>query len=230
MSQATILVTDDELSVRQVITLLLEKNGFAVVQAADGAECMRMFYDHYPDLVILDILMPGLDGREVCRQLREISNVPILMLTALSDEKELVARLSDGADDYLVKPFKNDELVARIRTLLRRANPTAPERRYDDGFLSVDFDAHVIYLGGENVRPAPKEWHLLEYLIRHKNKPMPREKILRQVWGNGFEDANNILKVSISNLRQKLREPAKHPRYILTERSIGYRFQSREKK
>lgn len=227
---ATILVADDEEAVRHVIETLLELDGYKVIQASNGAECLRMAYDHHPDLVLLDIMMPIKDGREVCRQLRQVSDTPIIMLTALGGEREKVERLNEGADDYLSKPFNNDELLARMRAILRRARPnrSARDQIYDDGVLRVNRDTHEILVKGKRVRLAPKEWCLLEYLMEHKNRVMPRQALLRHVWGEAYETDFNILKVCVSNVRRKIQDPARHPRYIHTEREIGYRFESHD--
>jgi len=227
MSKApTILVTDDEPDIRQSITALLEEEGFRVLQAKDGAECLKTTSDHRPDLVLLDIRMPHKDGRETLKQLREISNtMPILMLTALPDVNEKLGRLKDGADDYVTKPFNGDELVARIRAHLRRAHQTSPSRRtYDDGFLHFDLDADYVVVKGERQRLSRIESRLLAFLFKHANQVLSREKVLRQVWGPSYEKEYHYLKVYISHLRRKLREPAQHRRYIHTERKVGYRF------
>ncbi len=228
MTSDTILVVDDELSVRIVIAAVLEEEGFSVLQAANGTECMRLFHEKRPDLVLLDILMPGKDGRETCKQLRELSDVPIIMLTALTDEKEKVDRLDGGADDYVPKPFNNHELVARIRALLRRTRKyqSPLSHKYDDGVLCFDFDAHQIQMNNQPIHLTPMESRLLEYLIKNRNKVVSRATLLRQVWE--FDEGENNLKVMISNLRGKLGDPAQRPRYIETVRTLGYRFKGRE--
>lgn len=224
----TVLVVDDDPALRQVITALLEEEGFHVLQAADGAECLRIAYARQPDVILLDIMMSNMDGREVCRKLRELSSVPIIMLSALSMEKEKVDRLLEGADDYVTKPFDNEELVARIRAVLRRsrANDDALRRLYDDGRLSIDFDAHQVSIGGTKAALSPTEWRLLEYLCRHPNQVISRQTLLLHAWGAGYENEFNYLKVFISKLRQKISDPARRPRYIHTERNAGYRFES----
>jgi two-component system KDP operon response regulator KdpE len=222
----TILIADDDASLRQVITTLLQEEGFNVLQAADGNECLHVAYEQRPDLVLLDIMMPNKDGREVCQRLREFSSIPIIMLTAISQEREIVDRLLGGADDYITKPFDNDELVARIRAVLRRTRQHGRQPPYDDGYLYIDFDARQVRVKGNGVSLTPKEWRLLEYLIKNANRVVPRQTLLRHVWGAGYEDQSNYLKVFIAHLRHKLNDPARHPRYILTEHNIGYRFQT----
>ena len=224
----SILVVDDEPGVRQVLSMLLKTEGFDVLEAADGKECLRLAYKHRPDLVLLDILMPDRDGREVCRRLREISDVPILMLTALSDMKEKVNRLSDGADDYVTKPFHNEELVARIRALLRRAHQANPPHPllYQDGRLDVDFEAHRLAVKGKPVSLSPKLWRLFECLVARKDRVVTREELLRYVWGDDYAMEYRYVKVLVSHLREKIDDSPRKPRYVHTERQIGYRFES----
>lgn len=224
---ATILIADDDPSLRLVITTLLEHEGFDVIQAVDGAACLRLNHEHHPDLILLDIMMPHKDGRQVCQQVREVSDVPIIMLTALSEEQEKVDRLIGGADDYVTKPFDNAELVARIRAVLRRSRGIENARRqlYDDGYLQIDFDAHHIYIKGDKVGLSPKEWRLLEYMTRNADRVVPHEVLLQHTWGRGYENEINYLKVCISKLRKKLNDSVRRPRYIHTERDIGYRFE-----
>lgn len=226
-AQETILVVDDEQPVRQVISTLLEAEGFRVLEAADGKSCLKMAYDCHPDLVLLDILMPGRDGREVCRLLRAIStDLPIIVLTALSEDQEVVQRFNDGADDYVTKPFHNEELIARIRAVLRRArqSPMHQTRSFQDGRLEVDFDSHELRLNGAEIALSPKQWRLLEYLIAHRDRVVSREDLLRHAWGPGFEREHKYLKVFISHLRRRLDEDPKEPRYIRTIREQGYMF------
>ena len=225
MRTNTILVADDEPSVRQVIATLLQLEGFSVLQATNGSECLRTYVDRRPDLVLLDILMPGKDGRETCKQLREISEVPIIMLTALADSSEKVDRLNQGADDYVSKPFDNHELVARIRTVLRRAErPT--DRKYNDGILNANFESQEIYLNNRSLDPSPMDWRLLELLIKHKNRFVPVKTIRRHLWGYKEEDNDGYkVKIAVCHLRRTLGDPGRHPRYILAGRRKGYKFQ-----
>jgi len=227
MNQDTILVADDDASLRQVITTLLQEEGFRVLQAIDGTECLRTAFEHHPDLILLDIMMPNKDGREVCQRLRELSNVPIIMLTALSQEREKIERLMAGADDYITKPFDNQELIARIHAVLRRTRQHETRQPpYDDGYLRIDFEAREVRVNGTPVHTSPKEWRLLEYLIKNANRVVPRQTLLRHVWGAGYEKEYNYLKVFVAHLRRKLKDPARRPRYIHTEHNVGYRFQA----
>ena len=228
MTKETILITDDDPSLLIVLSVLLREEGFNVIQASRGSECLHKAYETHPDLVLLDIVLPDRSGTTVCRQLREISNIPIIMLTGTSTEKQKVESLNDGADDYVTKPFNNDELVARIRARLRRsrAGPVTILPPYEDGFLRVDFEGRQVRLGAETVSLSPKEWRLLECLMKQPGRVIPHDVLLRHVWGNGYEGEVKYLKVFVSHLRHKLGEPSGHPRYIYTERELGYRFES----
>ncbi len=228
-AQDTILVVDDEEPVRQIIGTLLETEGYKVLQAADGKSCLQIAYEHHPDLVLLDILMPGWDGRQVCSLLRSASpDVGIIMISAVLGEQERVDRINDGADDYVTKPFHNEELMARIRAVLRRSKkPTARQTRsYRDARLCADFDAHLVTLDGVNVHLQPKLWRLFEYLVENKDRVVAREDLLRRVWGPGYEHDHKYLKVYIAHLRKALKENPEHPYYIHTARDHGYMFRT----
>ncbi len=224
----TILIVDDEPGVRQVLSVLLKTAGYEPIMAATGSECLRLAYERRPNLVLLDIMMAHPDGREVCQRLREISDMPIIMLTALSDAREKVDRLSDGADDYITKPFYNEELLARIRAVLRRTrDPNQVElANYQDGYLDVDFESHQLCVEGVPVSLSPKQWLLLECLIGRKDHIVLHEELLRYAWGKGYEGEHKYLKVFMSNLRKRLGDVPGRRRYIRTERERGYLFQS----
>lgn len=227
-TQERILVVDDEQAVRQVLSTLLETEGFSVIEASDAKSCLHLVYEQHPDLVLLDILMPDRDGRDVCRLLRDIdSRLPIVMLTAISDEQETVGRLGDGADDYITKPFHNHELVARLRAVLRRArlNPADGARSYQDSQIKVDFAARQFLTDKGEVTLSPKEWRLLECLVAHKGRAVTHEELLRYAWGNGYEGEQKYVKVYVSHLRRKLGDNPKKPRYIHTVREQGYLFE-----
>ncbi|MDE3088574.1 MAG: response regulator transcription factor [Chloroflexota bacterium] len=226
-TKETILITDDDPSMRTVLSALLQEENFRVLLAADGSECLRLAYHAHPDLVLLDILMEGKDGREVCKRLREVSNVPIIMLTGVSLNQEKIGRFADGADDYVTKPYNNDELIARIRAVLRRSreNPRDQLSTYDDGYLIVDFDSRQARVNGRAVVFSPKEWRLVECLMKQQGIVVPREALLQYGWGDGYEKEHHYLKVFIYHLRRKLGDPPRRPRYIHTERDLGYRFE-----
>ena len=223
----TILITDDDPSLLTVLSVLLQEEGFDVIQATRGSECLHKAYETHPDLVLLDIMLPDKNGTEVCQQLRQISNIPIIMLTATATERQKVQSLNEGADDYVTKPFNNDELVARIRAMLRRSRGSAVATLplYDDEFLRVDFEGRHVEVEGETISLSPKEWRLLECLMKQPGRVVLRNVLLRHVWGDGYEHEVNYLKVFVSHLRHKLGEPPGHPRYIQTERELGYRFE-----
>ncbi len=228
-AQDTILVVDDEEPVRQIIGTLLETEGYKVLQAADGKSCLQIAYEHHPDLVLLDILMPGWDGRQACSLLRSASpDVGIIMISAVLGQQERVDRINDGADDYITKPFHNEELMARIRAVLRRSKkPTSRQRRsYRDARLCADFDAHLVTLDGANVHLQPKLWRLFEFLVENQDRVVCREDLLRRVWGPGYENDYKYLKVYIAHLRKALKENPEHPHYIHTARDHGYMFKS----
>lgn len=227
--QDSVLVVDDEVSVRQILRMLLQSEGFEVMEAEDGRACLHHVYQQRPDLVLLDIRLPGRDGRELCRLLREIDpQLPIIMLTALSEDKEKVERLTDGADDYVTKPFHNEELVARMRALLRRTRQSSRHHAhtYRDSMIDVDFDSRQLLVNGVTVSLSPKQWRLFECLVTKKDQVVSREELLRYVWGMGYEVESKYLKVFISHLREKLGDDPKRPRYIHTSREHGYLFAS----
>lgn len=221
-----VLLVDDEPGLCQLLTILLEEEGFSVITASDGEEGLRLALEQRPDLVLLDIMLPRTDGREVCRRLRQVSDVPIIMLTCMPTPAEKIGRLADGADDYVTKPFDNNELVARMRAVLRRTHRReASPRVYDDGYLRVDLEAHRVFVNGTPVVLSPKEWRLLEYFLQHKNRVVSHQALLRYAWGDGYEEDVASLKVYIAHLRRKLGDSARRPRYIHSERTLGYRFE-----
>lgn len=221
-----VLLVDDEPGLCQLLTILLEEEGFSVITASDGEEGLRLALEQRPDLVLLDIMLPRTDGREVCRRLRQVSDVPIIMLTCMPTPEEKIGRLADGADDYVTKPFDNNELVARMRAVLRRTHRReASPRVYDDGYLRVDLEAHRVFVNGTPVVLSPKEWRLLEYFLQHKNRVVSHQALLRYAWGDGYEEDVASLKVYIAHLRRKLGDSARRPRYIHSERTLGYRFE-----
>ena len=224
-----ILIVDDDPVVRQVLSTLLESEGFSVLEAADAKSCLHLVYEQHPDLVLLDILMPDRDGRDVCRLLRAMNpRLPIIMLSALGDAQEKIGRLDDGADDYVSKPFHNHELVARIRALLRRSrlNPADYSHTYQDSVIKLDFEARQFFVNNDEVELSPKEWRLLECLVAHKGRAVTRDELLRHVWGKAYEGEHKYVKVYVSHLRRKLGDNPKKPRYIHTVREHGYLFEA----
>jgi len=222
-----ILVAEDETALLDFVSRNLQARGFEVLEATNGLEALALWERESPELLILDIMMPRLDGLEVCRRVREQSIVPIIVLTALDAESDRVAALDQGADDYLSKPFGVEELLARIRAVLRRSGwvthpPAASVLRY--GPVEIDLAAHTVYRDGSAVHLSPTEFALLEQLVTHPNKVLSHRLLLQRVWGSEYHDEAEYLRVYMGRLRRKLeREPA-NPRYLQTEPGVGYRF------
>jgi len=228
-SHATILIIDDDLALRQLVASTLKQEGYQVLTAADGQEGLRQMYQGHPDLLILDIIMPAMDGWTVCQRVREVSNIPIIMLTAQSEPEEIVKGLDLGADDYLVKPFEMSVLLARVRANLRRAasEPTVMRRNvvYSDEYLTINFDEHRVTVRGEPVRLTPTEFNLLAHLVEASPRIVPYRELLEQTWGFEYIDDIDYLRVYIWHLRRKLEPNPKEPTYIINELGVGYRFE-----
>jgi len=226
---ARILVVDDEEALVRLITHNLEREGYETIAATDGLKAMEILRQERPDLIILDLMLPGINGLEICRRLRqEQYEVPILMLTARDEEIDKVLGLEMGADDYVNKPFGVRELRARVKAILRRR--TAPEveeenRVYRSGQLIVDLDAYQVYLHGEQIELTLKEFELLSLLIRNQGRVLKRDYILDTIWGYDVETGSRVLDVHVSKLREKLEEDTRNPRYIKTIRGLGYKFE-----
>jgi two-component system KDP operon response regulator KdpE len=221
-----ILVIDDEESVVELLRILLELKGYEVIRAYRAEDGLRKAYRTQPDLVLLDIMMPDMDGWEVCRRLRELSDVPIVFLTARTDVKEIVKGLELGADDYILKPYDNDELIARIRAHLRRVPKTAisEELVFDGGRFSINFLNREVNVEGQPVYLTPKEFALLSVLARNAGRVITRQELVSDAWGTEYSDAIDSLKLYVHYLRKKVEKDANHPEYILTSRGVGYRF------
>src|SRR5204862_4662859 len=227
---STILLVDDEEAVRKVLTFPLERDGYNVVQAADGEEALARFGDQPVDLVVLDIMLPKLDGLEVCKQLRSRSSVPIIMLTARDDELDKVVGLELGADDYITKPFSIREFRSRVRALLRRA-ATAPAQGYpeelieSDG-LRIDLGTREVEARGRPVQLTYVEFELLRALASHAGRVYTREQLLQALWGGSDYREPRTIDVHVRHLREKLERDPREPEFILTVRGVGYRFRS----
>jgi len=228
MSEAIqkILVVDDEAQITRVLRRGLESQGFQVRIAGDGASALEQFRAWLPDAVITDLSMPALDGLELCSRLRQISDVPLLVLSVKDDEVTKIKALDLGADDYISKPFGMGELTARIRALLRRrSQPAEPaESEFTIGDFTVDPQQHRVSVRGKVVRLTPKEFELIQYFASHPGRVLTRRAILTAVWGSNSVSQNEYLRVFIGNLRRKLEANARRPQYIKTEPWIGYRF------
>ncbi|MDQ6695649.1 MAG: response regulator transcription factor [Chloroflexota bacterium] len=222
-----ILVADDESTLLDFVSRNLRARGFEVLEAANGLEALALWSTQKPDLLILDVMMPRLDGLEVCRRVREEATVPIILLTALDAESDRVAALDMGADDYLTKPFGVEELLARVRAVLRRSGwvahpPSAGVHRH--GNLEFDMTAHVVRREGEPVHLTPTEFGLLEQLVTNPNKTLTHRMLLQRVWGSEYRDEAEYLRVYMGRLRRKLEADPSNPRYLQTEPGVGYRF------
>jgi two-component system KDP operon response regulator KdpE len=230
MKGQTILVVDDERPLRDFMRRNLEVRGFHVITASNGLEALAHFQKQPVDLVILDIMMPHMDGLETTRRIRQLSLVPIIILSALDEEQDKIKAFNLGADDYLTKPFGVGELLARVRAVLRRASyvePTPQMERIVLGEVIADLERHKVTLRGKELDLTPTEFNLLVYLMRNAGKVMPHQAILKAVWGPEYRDETEYLRVYIGRLRRKLEEIPPQPRYLHTERGIGYCFEYR---
>jgi two-component system KDP operon response regulator KdpE len=228
MSAGKILVVDDEPQIRRVMRVILAGENYEIVEARSGEAALLRFREFLPDLVLLDLNMPGMSGLETCRAIRDTSDVPIVVLTVRHEEDEKVEALDAGADDYVTKPFGKRELLARIRAALRRSpvSPLTGPRTFSSGDLEIDFEARKIRSGKKAVRLTPKEFDLLRYLVSHAGKPVPHRELLQAVWGPDYGDQTDYLRVFITHLRKKIEPNPAKPQYILTEPWVGYRFGS----
>ncbi len=221
-----ILVVDDERGLVRIIRLNLETDGFEVVEATDGRQAMDQLRTTLPDLVLLDIMMPDMDGFTVLRLIREQSQIPVIMLTAKSEEEDIIKGLELGADDYITKPFSPRELTSRIRAVLRRSEHDEAEtgKIVVDDRLTLDFDRHEVWVNGELVQLRPTEYRLLYHLAQNAGWVLTHDQILNKVWGYNYENEPHYVRLYINYLRKKLEEDPSNPKYILTERGTGYRF------
>jgi two-component system, OmpR family, KDP operon response regulator KdpE len=220
-----ILVVDDEPQLTRVLLRSLTSKGYDVRIAGDGEFALQTFHDWPPSLVITDLAMPNMGGLELCRKLREVSDLPIIVLSVRGEEKTKVEALDAGADDYVTKPFGMDELLARIRAALRRQPVTESQSNdLQAGEFRVDLSAHIITRGEEELRLTPKEFDLLTFLIRNSGKVLTHRALLGAVWGGDYTEQNEYLRVFIGQLRKKIEPDPSKPRFILTEPWIGYRF------
>jgi DNA-binding response OmpR family regulator len=223
--KATILVVDDEPLVRKLIQTNLLSSGYRVVTAADGEEAVSAVERELPDLVILDLMLPKLDGYAACRRIREFSAVPIIMLTARSAEVDLLHGFDVGADDYLTKPFAVNELLVRVRAVLRRSKwpeEVVTRQGFTAGPIQIDFAQHRVTVDGEPVKLTPTEYRLLAYLASNPNRVLRHRELLRAVWGPEYGDETEYLRVYVRYLRQKLEPDPSNPSYILTQPGAGY--------
>lgn len=222
-----ILIVDDEERMVRFIRLNLEHDGFQVLEAFNGTQAINKIRSNLPDLVLLDVMMPDMDGFEVLRIVREVSRVPVIMLTAKGEEEDRVRGLEMGADDYITKPFSPRELVSRVRAVLRRTemveSPTHGPIEVDDR-LKIDFDRREVWVDDRLVQLRPTEYRLLYHLVKNAGWVLTHDQILTKVWGYEYRDEPHYVRLYINYLRQKLEKDPANPKYILTERGVGYRF------
>jgi len=230
MNSPTILIVDDEPQIRRVIRTTLTSEGYTVLEARDGEEALETLRREHPGLILLDVNLPGISGLDACKEIRETSDVPVIMLTVRNTERDKVSALDAGADDYVVKPFGAPELLARIRAALRRsaAGEKTPPFISDD--LQIDFAKRAVTVRGNAVRLTPKEFELLRHLVANQGKALGHRRLLQAVWGPDYGEETEYLRVFINQLRKKIEPDPRHPRYIHTEPWIGYRFEPAGKK
>ena len=232
MKAKRILLAEDEVVLRDFVSRNLHARGFEVLEASNGLEAMALWEREDPHLLILDIMMPRMDGLEVCKRVREHSAVPIIVLTALDAESDKVTALDLGADDYLTKPFGVEELLARVRAVLRRTQSDIISRAGEEikqfGDLEIDLTGHIVRLQGEEIRLSPTEFALLKQLVTNAGKVLTHRMLLQSIWGPEYGGEAEYLRVYINRLRHKLESDPTNPRYLLTEPGVGYRFVATE--
>ncbi len=224
-----VLVVDDEPQITRVLRTVLGSHGYQVRTAADGESALGNFKEWSPELVITDLYMPHMSGVELCRRIREMSTVPIIVLSVKGEEKSKVEALDSGADDYVTKPFGMDELMARVRAALRRNGSTVAEgvASFEAGDFRLDMDARRVHTQGREVRLTPKEFDLFVYMARHPNRVLTHAALLEAVWGQASQEQPEYLRVFMGQLRKKLEPDPSNPRYLVTEPWVGYRFNPR---
>ena len=219
-----VLVVDDERAIRRYLHAALNAEGYTVYEANTGKEALNMTVADRPDLIILDLGLPDIDGVEVTRQLREWTHIPIIILSVREQESDKINALDAGADDYLTKPFSSGELMARMRAAIRHSTQSASDPVFEIDNLVVDLTRRQVKVSGEEISLTPTEYDLLRILVQNAGRVLTHRQILRQVWGNAYESEAHLLRVNMSNLRQKIEPDPTRPRYIITEPGVGYRL------
>ena len=219
--KSRVLVVDDEPQITRVLRTVLSSQGYQVRTAAEGEAAMSNFNEWRPELVITDLYMPHMDGVELCRRIRAVSNVPIIVLSVKGEERSKVEALDSGADDYVTKPFGIDELLARVRAALRRSGGEADVASFDVGDFRVDLATRRVHAGGQEVRLTPKEFDLFVYMARHPNRVITHRTLLEAVWGEGSQEQPEYLRVFMGQLRKKLEPDSSNPKYLVTEPWVG---------
>jgi len=226
VNAANILVVDDEPQIRRVLRSTLSARGYVITEAKTGEEALEWIRKGPPDLILLDMNMPGIGGIEACREIRRGSDAPIIMLTVRNAERDKVAALDAGADDYVVKPFGIEELLARIRAALRRNTTTDSLPSFVSKDLTIDFESREVSVRDRTVHLTPKEYDVLKHLVANLGKPLTHRRLLQAVWGPDYGEETDSLRVVINQLRKKVESDPARPRYIVTEPWVGYRFQA----
>lgn len=226
MKQHLIQIIEDDISVKKLLEITFKEYKFNYISSENKKNALVMFLSHNPNLLIVDLGLPDGDGKDLIKQIREISKVPIIVLTARHDEKEIVLALDAGADDYITKPFSVNELLARIRATLRRTSSVEVDssNRFICGELELDITSRDIFLKENKLKLTPIEYELLKYFILHQNKTLTHKQILQEVWGTGYQNEMQYLRTYVNSLRKKIEENSTRPKYIKTESGIGYRF------
>jgi two-component system, OmpR family, KDP operon response regulator KdpE len=219
-----VLVVDDERAIRRFLHAALNAHGYIIYEAANGQEALSAAAAERPDLIILDLGLPDIDGIEVTRQIREWSQIPIIILSVREQERDKVSALDAGADDYLTKPFSTGELMARIRVALRRASQTGAEPVFVSGELKVNLSRRLVTVNDIDISLTPTEYDLLRVLVQHPGKVLTHRQLLQKVWGDTYETETHMLRVNMSNLRRKIEPDPTRPRFIITEPGVGYRL------
>jgi len=222
--KSRVLVVDDEPQITRVLRTVLTSQGYHVRTAGEGEAALTSFGEFRPELVITDLYMPHMDGLELCRRIRAMSNVPIIVLSVKGEERTKVEALDSGADDYVTKPFSIDELMARVRAALRRAGGEGEVASFDAGDFRIDLEARRVHVRGGEVRLTPKEFELFVYMARHPNRVLTHRTLLEAVWGEASQEQPEYLRVFMGQLRKKLEPDPSNPRYLVTEPWVGYRF------
>jgi len=220
----TVLVIDDELQIRRLLRVCLDANGYRVLEAANGQEGISEAAQHRPDVVVLDLGLPDMDGVTVLRRLREWSQVPVVVLSVRDREDDKIKALDNGADDYVTKPFGAGELLARLRVAMRHGQPPSDSAIFQSGRLEVDLTARVVKAGGKEVKLTATEYALLRLFVQHAGKVLTHQQILREVWGPNYIDQTQYLRVYMAHLREKLEAEPSKPALLLTEPGVGYRL------
>jgi two-component system KDP operon response regulator KdpE len=224
VEKSRVLVVDDEPQITRVLRTVLTSQGYLVRTAAEGETALSSLHEWHPELVITDLYMPRMDGVELCRKIRQVSNVPIIVLSVKGEERTKVEALDSGADDYMTKPFGADELLARVRAALRRTAGSSDVGALEAGDFRIDMDGRRVHTRGQEIRLTPKEFDLFVYLARHPNRVLTHRTLLEAVWGEASQEQPEYLRVFIGQLRKKLEEDPSNPRYLVTEPWVGYRF------